>query len=204
VSNRTIYIIDDDDAVRDSLCDLLNVRFSQPIACFASGRAFLDRADDLDPGVLLLDYHMPDVSGLEVLRAVERDKFMTIMLTGNGSIELAMSVMRAGAADFLEKPYEPTTLLTAVEASLEKLGKARAALSREQAAQARVERLSERERAVLDGLIKGYSNKIIAHQLEISPRTVEIHRARMMDKLEVRSLSEALRVSFAAGMIPLD
>lgn len=204
MSTRTIYIVDDDDAVRNSLRSLLAVRSNMLIHCFKSGSAFLEQIDELAPGVLLLDYHMPGVSGTEVLRDVDRTKFMTIMLTGHGSVGLAMEAIRAGAIDFLEKPYDHQSLLQTIEAAFEKLEQDRAAAARVGAAQAKIDRLSAREKAVLSGLIEGRSNKVIAHELEISPRTVEIYRSNLMDKLEVRSLSEALRISFAAGMVPVD
>jgi len=204
VTTRTIHIVDDDDPVRDSVRMLLATRSNLLIRCYKSGTPFLEQADDLEPGVLLLDYHMPEVSGLDVLRAIDRDKFLTVMLTGHGSVGLAMEVIRAGGVDFIEKPYEPARLLEIVDAAFEKLEKNRAADARVAAARAKIERLSERERSVLEGLIEGQSNKVIAHQLDISPRTVEIHRSKVMEKLQVRSLSEALRISFAAGLIPLD
>jgi two-component system response regulator FixJ len=203
VAIRTIYIVDDDDPVRDSLRALLGTRSDLLIHCYKSGAAFLERSDELDPGVLLLDYHMPQTSGLEVLRMIDRSKFMAIMLTGHASVGLAVEVIRAGAVDFQEKPYEPDNLLRTVDEAFERLEQGRAMANRVQAAQAKIERLSSRERAVLEGLIEGYPNKVIAHELEISPRTVEIHRSKVMDKLEVRSLSEALRISFAAGLIPV-
>lgn len=200
---RTIYLVDDDDAVRDSLRALLGVRSDLLIHCYKSGNAFMERADELEPGVLLLDYHMPGTSGLDVLRAIDRSKFMAIMLTGHASVGLAVEVIRAGAIDFQEKPYEPESLMRTVDEAFERLEQGRAMANRVEAAQAKIERLSSRERAVLEGLIEGYPNKVIAHELEISPRTVEIHRSKVMEKLEVRSLSEALRISFAAGLIPV-
>lgn len=204
MSTRTIYIVDDDDAVRNSLRSLLAVRSNMLIHCFKSGSAFLEQVEELGPGVLLLDYHMPGVSGIDVLRDLDRAKFMTIMLTGHGSVGLAMEAIRAGAVDFLEKPYDHQSLLQTIEGAFEKLEEDRAAAARVEAAQTKIDRLSAREKAVLKGLIEGRSNKVIAHELEISPRTVEIYRSNLMDKLEVRSLSEALRISFAAGMVPVD
>ncbi|MEW9854481.1 response regulator transcription factor [Novosphingobium sp. M1R2S20] len=204
MATRAIYIVDDDDSVRDSLRALLAIHSNLLIHCYRSGSAFLEQVDELDPGVLLVDYHMPGVSGVEVLRATDRSRFLTIMLTGHASVSLAMEAMRAGAIDFLEKPYEPERLLDIVDAAFERLERNRAADARVAAAQAKIERLSGREKAVLDGLIRGRPNKVIAHELEISPRTVEIHRSKLMDKLEVGSLSEALRISFAAGLIPIE
>lgn len=201
---RTIYIVDDDDPVRDSLRALLSVRSDLLIHCYKSGNAFLERSEELEPGVLLLDYHMPETTGVDVLDVIDQSKFMTIMLTGHASVGLAVEVIRAGAVDFQEKPYEPDSLLRTIDAAFERLEQGRVVASRVQAAQTKIARLSTREKAVLKGLIEGHPNKIIAHELEISPRTVEIHRSKVMEKLEVRSLSEALRISFAAGLIPVD
>jgi two-component system response regulator FixJ len=204
VTTRSIYVVDDDDAVRNSLRSLLGIRSNLLIRCYKTGQAFLEQSEELDPGVLLLDYHMPGISGIDVLRASDKTKFMTIMLTGHGSVPLAMEVIRGGAVDFLEKPYEPRALLQTIDATFDRLEQDQAEGARVAAARAKIERLSGREKAVLEGLIMGHSNKVIAHDLEISPRTVEIHRAKVMDKLEVRTLSETLRISFAAGLIPLD
>ena len=201
MTTRTIHVVDDDDAVRDSIRMLLASRSNLLIRCYKSGRAFLEQVDDLESGVLLLDHHMPDVSGLEVLQAIDRERFLTIMLTGHGTVGLAMDVIRAGGVDFLEKPYDPALLLKIVDAAFDKLEKRLADEERVAAARTKIERLSDRERSVLECLIDGHSNKLIAHTLDISPRTVEIHRANLMGKLQVRSLSEALRISFAAGLL---
>jgi two-component system response regulator FixJ len=179
-------------------------RLNPVVRCYKSGEAFLEQVDELDPGVLLLDFQMPGISGMDVLGAIDRSKFATIMLSGYGSVSLAMKVMRAGAADFLEKPFDTETLVQTIEASFEKLEQDRAAAERVGSARKRLDRLTQREKAVLERLIDGLSNKVIARELGISPRTVENHRANLMDKLEVRSLSEALRLSFAAGLVPID
>lgn len=204
MTSRTVYIVDDDDSVRDSLRTLLAIKSNLLIHCYKSGSEFIDQIEDLEPGVLLLDYDMPGVNGLEILRMADRQRFKTIMLTAHGSVYLAMEVMRGGAVDFLEKPYDPASLLETIDATFDRLEQDRAAGARVAAARAKIERLSGRENAVLEGLIRGRSNKVIAHDLDISPRTVEIHRSNLMEKLEVRSLSDALRISFAAGLLPFD
>lgn len=203
MSTRAIYVVDDDAPLRQSVRTLLACP-SLLVECYESGSAFLEDATQLDPGVLLLDYYMPEVDGVDVLRAVDCRKFMPVMLTGNATIPVAVEAIRAGAVDLLEKPYDPEALLSAIEAAFDKLEYDRAIGARTEAALAKIERLSSRERSVLEGLIEGHSNKIIAHELDISPRTVEIHRSKLMEKLQVRSLSEALRISFAAGLAPLD
>ncbi|MBR0550971.1 response regulator transcription factor [Stakelama marina] len=199
---RSIYLVDDDDAVRASLHALLMVYQNTIIRGFRSGDAFLEELDDLGPGAVLLDFHMPGATGLDVLKQIgDRPEFSSVILTGQGDVQLAVQAMKAGAIDFLEKPYEPEELLKTVEIAFARLDEDGRAAARTETAKAKLERLSAREQDVLEGLIDGNSNKVIAQDLEISPRTVEIYRANMMEKLEVRSLSEALRVAFAAGMI---
>ncbi|MCW3835732.1 response regulator transcription factor [Sphingomonas canadensis] len=201
--SRTIYIVDDDDAVRASLHSLLSVRTGLLIRGFRSGEAFLEEAPDLDPGVLLLDFHMPGASGLDVLRAIRGNgKFAAIILTGRGNVDLAVQAMKAGALDFIEKPYEAETLMEMVENAFQRFEQDSEVAARVEVAKTKIARLSPRESDVLRGLIEGQANKVIAYNLDISPRTVEIYRANLMEKLEVRSLSEALRIAFAAGLIP--
>jgi len=199
---RTIYVVDDDDAVRASLHSLLSVQTDLVIRSYRSGDAFLEEASDLDPGVLLLDFHMPGASGLDVLQAIDRGNFASIILTGQGNVTLAVQAMKAGALDFVEKPYEADELMQLIDNAFSRLEQDSDAAARVEAAKAKIARLSPRECDVLMGLIEGRSNKVIAYELDISPRTVEIYRANLMEKLEVRSLSEALRVAFAAGLIP--
>ncbi|MEI9852298.1 MAG: response regulator [Sphingomonas sp.] len=200
---RTIYIVDDDDAVRASLHSLLSVRTGLLIRGYRSGEAFLEEAPELDPGVLLLDFHMPGATGLDVLEAIRGDgKFAAIILTGRGNVSLAVQAMKAGALDFIEKPYEAEFLMQLVESAFSQFEQDSEAAARVDAAKGKIARLSPRESDVLMGLIEGQANKVIAYNLDISPRTVEIYRANLMEKLEVRSLSEALRIAFAAGLIP--
>lgn len=200
---RTIYIVDDDDAVRASLHSLLSVRADLVIRGFRSGDAFMAEAGELDPGVLLLDFHMPGASGMDVLEAIDNvGRFAPIILTGQGNISLAVKAMKAGALDFLEKPYEADQLLQIVDTAFSRLEEDGEIASRQISAEAKIGKLSPRETDVLKGLIEGRSNKVIAYELNISPRTVEIYRANLMEKLEVRSLSEALRIAFAAGLFP--
>ena len=200
---RTVYIVDDDDAVRASLHTLLSIRNDLLIRSYRSGDAFLQEVNDLDPGVVLLDFHMPGATGLDVLVALNKDpKFVAIVLTGQGNVGLAVQAMKAGALDFVEKPYEAEVLMQLVDAAFARLEQGSEAAARVNAAEAKIAKLSPRETDVLKRLIEGRSNKIIAYELDISPRTVEIYRANLMEKLEVRSLSEALRIAFAAGLFP--
>jgi len=202
---RNIYLVDDDDAVRASLHGLLSLRSDVAVRNFRSGDQFLSGAGDLEPGVLLLDFHMPGKNGLEVmeeLRPLSAARFLIVMLTGEGNIDIAVRAMKAGAFDFLEKPYKPEALLETIDNAFGRMEHASVGSAQTESARARVDALSPRERDVLTGLIEGRSNKIIAYDLSISPRTVEIYRANLMTKMGVRSLSEALRIAFAAGLIP--
>jgi two-component system response regulator FixJ len=200
---RSIYIIDDDEELRISLHRLLSLRSDLLIRSFPSGDAFLAQREELDPGVLLLDMNMPGATGLDVLRSIkDQPRFLAIILTGQGNIEVATKAMKAGAVDFLEKPYDYQALTDVMESAFERLEQESAAAARVESAKGRVGQLSARERDVLKGLIEGHANKVIAHDLAISPRTVEIYRANLMAKLKVRSLSEALKIAFAAGLFP--
>ena len=202
---RSIYLVDDDDAVRASLHSLLSLQSDLLDRSFRSGDMFLTSASDLDPGVLLLDFHMPGSNGIDVLNALqdaEPKKYASVILTGEGNVGLAVQAMKAGALDFIEKPYEAETLLRTVDAAFSRLAQDSAAANHAEQARAKIDGLSPRERDVLMGLIEGRANKVIAYELDISPRTVEIYRANLMTKLGVRSLPEALRIAFAAGLIP--
>lgn len=203
---RNIYVVDDDMIVRQSLETLISLRPDAVCHGFASGDAFLAVADTLEPGCLLLDLHMPGASGIDVLAALagHEAKFRAIILTGQGDVTLAVAAMKAGAVDFLEKPCPQTALMGAIDKAFERLEHCGAETTRTAAAQAKLAPLSSREQDVLNGLIAGRSNKTIAFDLSISPRTVEIYRAKLMEKLEVRSLSEVLAIAFAAGLFPRD
>ncbi|HEV7289550.1 response regulator [Sphingomonas sp. R647] len=197
---QSVYIVDDDQAVRQSLHGLLSERPNLVIRVFASGDAFLDNIEASDGGVLLLDFQMPGRNGIDVMRELQERsaKFLTIMLTGQGDISLAVQAMKAGATDFLEKPYDPHHLLNLLDQAFARFSETSGIAERREQARERIARLSPREHEVLMGLIEGRPNKVIAHQLDLSPRTVEIYRANMMEKLDVSSLSEALRLAYAA------
>lgn len=197
---RDISIVDDDADVRDSLAAMLGAS-GYRCATFASGEEFLAGAPGA--GCAIVDVRMPTMDGLAVQAEMRRRGFATpvIFLTGFADVPLAVQAMKAGAVDFVEKPCEPATLRAAIERALA-LGAAPAAGAPDPAAVSRIERLTPRERDVLEWLVAGASNKIVAWRLGISPRTVEIHRARVMEKAEVRSLSELVRLALAAGVSP--
>ena len=200
---RYIYVVDDDAPVRASLRSLLSTRQNTLVRGFESGDAFLDDRGELEPGVVLLDVNMPGRSGLDVLREIKSDgpRFAAIVITGQGNVAMAVHAMKNGALDFVEKPYGHRELLEIVDTAFVHLEQSAEIAEREKIAKEKIARLSARELDVLMGLIAGRPNKVIAYELEISPRTVEIYRANLMTKLKVRSLSEALRIAFAAGLI---
>lgn len=200
-----IYVVDDDDALRQSVELLLEAAGDFRVSAFASGDAFLDAAPELESGCVLLDINMPGANGLDVLRKLTSvtERFETLLLTGQGDISLAVEAMKAGAGDFIEKPYDDRALLDAIGAAFDRLEDRVRQAGAVQEARELIERLTPRERDVLLGLIDGKANKIIAYELDISPRTVEIYRANLMDKLEVRSVAESVRIAFAAGLVPV-
>jgi len=198
---RLVHIVDDEDSIRRSAKFMLSTS-GYAVETWESGVAFLKEAKTAEPGCILLDVRMPEMDGLEVQQALnERGITMpVIILTGHGDIGIAVRAMKAGAVDFIEKPFEKAVLMSAIEAAHARLEKNAADLERNEEAHVMLGKLTGREREVLDGLAKGLPNKTIAYDLDISPRTVEVHRANLMTKLGVRSLSEALRIAFAAGM----
>lgn len=200
---RHFYIVDDDESVRKSLHGLVRLRTDTMIRSFSSADACLSAIDELEPGVILLDVQMPGISGMEALCEVVRHPtaFQVIMITGHANITMAVDAMRSGAFDFLEKPYDHRMLLQVIERAYVRLESAVQDQAGAETARARLESLSVREREVLAQLIDGRPNKLIAHELDLSTRTVEYYRANVMAKLGVRTLSEALRIAFAGGML---
>ena len=196
-----IYVVDDDEAIRRSLSFMLKTS-GFAVALFEGGLPFLKEAADLEPGCVLLDVRMPDMDGLAVQRELRARGIMlpVVIMTGHGDIDMAVTAMKAGASDFIEKPFEKAALLGCVDAARRIAVADRGASARAEDARARLNVLTDREREVLDGLVDGLPNKTIAFDLGISPRTVEIHRANLMQKLEVKSLAEALRIAFHAAV----
>jgi two-component system response regulator FixJ len=195
---RLVYLVDDDDAVRRSVGFMLKTSGFQ-VKGYDSGVGFLKDAKALEVGCVLLDIRMPGMDGLEVQEALAEKgvALPVIIMTGHGDVPLSVRAMKAGAVDFIEKPFEKLALLAAIEQAFALLSRTDAAEDRARDATVRLQALTSRERDVLDGLAQGLPNKSIAYDLGISPRTVEIHRANLMTKLKVRSLSEALRIAFA-------
>ena len=194
-----VHLVDDDGAIRRSASFMLKTSGYQ-VRSYESGVELLTSPGELSQGCILLDIRMPGMDGLEVQQAL-RDKGVTlpvIIMTGHGDVTLAVRAMKAGAIDFIEKPFEKATLLGAIEQGVKRLRDVEKGHDLAKEATVRLGALTPRERDVLGGLAQGLPNKTIAYDLGISPRTVEIHRANLMTKLEVRSLSEALRIAFAA------
>lgn len=198
---RLIHIVDDEESIRKSASFMLRTS-GFDVKTYASGVAFLKEAKHVDPGCVLLDIRMPEMDGLQVQAAMNEQGIAmpVVVLTGHGDISIAVQAMKGGAVDFLEKPFEKARLLQAIDAACEKMQRGEAAATSAHDAEIRIAALTPREQDVLRGLVKGHPNKTIAYDLGISPRTVEVHRANLMSKLEVRSLSEALRLAFSAGL----
>ena len=203
--NRHIHLVDDDEAIRRSASFMLRTS-GYVVKTYASGVEFLGAADAAPPGCVLLDVRMPEIDGLDVQRAL-KDRailFPVIVMTGHGDVNVAVQAMKQGAVDFIEKPFEKAVLLGAIEEGFARLEQAGRRQARAEEARARLDALTPRELDVMKGLVRGHPNKTIAYDLGISPRTVEIHRANLMTKLEVASLSEALRIAFAAALDEAD
>jgi two-component system, LuxR family, response regulator FixJ len=201
MTKRLVYLVDDDDAVRRSAGFMLKTSGFE-VEAFASGVEFLRQVKQAEPGCILLDVRMPEMDGLEVQRELKAQgvTMPVIVLTGHGDVNVAVTAMKAGALDFIEKPFEKSVLLAALEEGFAQIERSDGSKTRAAEAETRLKGLTGREHDVLLGLVKGHPNKTIAYDLGISPRTVEIYRANLMTKLGVQSLSEVLRIAFAAGL----
>jgi two-component system, LuxR family, response regulator FixJ len=203
-ADARIFIVDDDDAVRDSLELLLRSSGFASVVAYASARHFLAEAAPMPGECLLLDVRMPDMDGLELQEELNRRgiRLPVIIMTGHGDVPIAVRAMKAGAMDFIEKPFSDELLVDCVRRARRQAEEARREGAEADDVRRRLQILTPRERDVLQGMIAGHPNKLIAHALGISPRTVEIHRARVMDKMAARSLSALVRMALAAGIEP--
>lgn len=201
MSETAVYIVDDDEAVRDSLAALLE-SCGYRAAAYGSAREFLAACPTDATGCLLADVRMPDMDGLELQEkvAAERPGLAVVIMTGHGEVPIAVRAMKAGAIDFIEKPFAEEVMIASVERAATHSQSARRKSSEVEAVAIRLDLLTPREREVLTGLVKGLPNKTIAYDLGISPRTVEIHRARVMEKMQANSLSELVRMALAIGI----
>lgn len=203
-AERLVHVIDDDDAVRDSLAFLLTAS-GLDVRAYESAVSFLDGISGSVEGCIVTDVRMPGMTGLELVAALSQRgvRAPVIVITGHADVPLAVQAMKAGVADFIEKPFEDDAIIGAVEAALTRPlapgAQERAGNGAGDEIGRRLAALSERERQVLDALVEGKANKVIAYDLGISPRTVEVYRANVMSKMQAGSLSELVRMALLAG-----
>jgi two-component system response regulator FixJ len=199
---KNVFVIDDDSAMRDSLGFLLDSAGFE-VTLFEHAQKFLDALPQLPFGCIVSDVRMPGIDGLDLLKRLKatHNLFPVLIMTGHGDVPMAVEAMKLGAADFLEKPFEDDRLIGMIEAALKHAedGARHEAIAMD--ISARIESLSPRERQVMDGLVAGLSNKVIAREFDISPRTIEVYRANVMTKMQAGSLSELVRLAMRAGAI---
>lgn len=195
-----IHIVDDEEPVRKSLAFLLSIS-GHAARVHESATAFLSVAKDMRNACLITDLRMPDMSGVDLLRRLREESAMlpTIVITGHGDVPMAVEAMKAGALDFIEKPFEDEVLLDAVARAVAELENRPRAEEDGEAIRRRLAELSDRERQVMTGVVAGLANKTIAYDLNISPRTVEVHRANVMAKMQANNLPELVRMVMAAS-----
>ena len=191
-----VHVVDDDAAIRDSLAFLLDTA-NLVSRTYESAAALLAHAANLEPGCIVTDVRMPDMNGLEMVRRLAEIgvRHPVIVMTGHADVPLAIEAVRAGVKDFIEKPFDDEALLVSIRAAIADQAQTAEHAGRDTELRERLASLSSRERQVLDGLVAGQANKVIAYDLEISPRTVEVYRANVMTKMQARSLSELVRMT---------
>ena len=196
---QRVYVIDDDEAVRDSMGMLLESA-DLGYECFASADDFFAQYDDSRRGCLVLDIRMPGMTGLELQRKLgaEGSTLPIIFLTGHGDVPMAVEAMQKGAVDFIQKPFRDQELLDRIREALATDEERREAQQHHAEVASRLDRLTNREREVFDLVVTGKPNKVIAYELGVSQRTVEIHRARVMEKMQARSLADLVRMHMTA------
>jgi two-component system, LuxR family, response regulator FixJ len=199
-ADADVHVIDDDDAVRESI-DFLLRSAGLTVRTYDSAASFLEAAPTIAAGCIVTDVRMPGLSGIDLLRRLQEMQIglPVIVITGHGDVPLAVEAMKCGAVDFLEKPFDDDVLLTSVRSALDRSEESAAIESERADIRTRIAALTQRERDVFEGLVAGHPNKIIAFKLEISPRTVEIYRANLMTKMKAGSLSELVRMALVAG-----
>ncbi len=201
MTNRRVFLIDDDPAMRDSLAFLLSTQ-DIVVETFESPVAFLEAADGVGHGCIITDMRMPEMSGLQLVKLVQEKGVLApvIVITGHGDVPLAVEAMKAGVSDFIEKPFSDEVILGAVNAAFARAESQDKRDAARAEAVSRVESLTAREREVMEGLVAGRANKVIADDLGISARTVEIYRANVMTKMKAQSLSELVRLAIMSGL----
>jgi two-component system, LuxR family, response regulator FixJ len=200
-AEATVHVIDDDEAMRDSLAFLFQTA-NVPVRTYESAASFLAILPDVRSGCVVTDIRMPEIDGLELLRRLKKmDVHLpVIVITGHGDVPLAVEAMRLGASDFLEKPFDDDVLMASIRAALAKEHEDGRRHGEQAEVMRRVATLSQRERQVLDGLVAGKPNKVIAYDLNISPHTIEIYRANVMTKMQAVSLSALVRMALSANL----
>ena len=199
---QVVYVIDDDDAARQSLEFLLKT-VGIKVFGFESAKIFLEKLPHIKSGCIITDVRMPEITGIDLLRRVRESSvdIPVIVITGHGDVSLAVEAMKIGAVDFLEKPFDDEMLLSSVHTALRKGVDTARHKAEVSDITDRLAALSQRERQVLEGLVAGKANKVIAFDLGISPRTVEIYRANVMTKMSANSLSDLVRMAITAGIL---
>jgi two-component system response regulator FixJ len=197
-----VYVIDDDEAMRDSLNFLLDSA-GYRVTLFETATSFLETLTRLEFGCVVSDVRMPGIDGIELLKRMKAasSRFPILIMTGHGDVPLAVEAMKLGAVDFLEKPFEDDRLTAMIEGAIRQADTSARTEAMTQEVAARSASLSPRERQVMDGLIAGLSNKLIAREYDISPRTIEVYRANVMTKMQANSLSELVRLAMRAGLL---
>ena len=196
----SLHVVDDEELVRKSLVAVLQ-NASYDVLAFASGIEFLKALPGLNPGCIILDVRMPQMSGLDVLEILKQDhpEIPVVMISGFADVSMAVKAMQSGASDFVEKPFQGKDVLDTIERVLKTPSSEGGAVA-ETEAEALLGKLSDREMEVLSRLVQGKQNKVVARELDISPRTVEVHRARIMQRLGVTNFAELVRLSVMSGL----
>ncbi|HEY9080926.1 response regulator transcription factor [Magnetovibrio sp.] len=200
MADKTIFVVDDDKAARDSLSWLIS-SVGLHVETFDSAQAFLDAYDPSRPGCLLVDVRMPGMSGLELQKRLAENPHClpVIVVTGHGDVQMAVRAMKDGAFDFIEKPYNDQILLDLVQNAVRECERRRTQVTSHLEIQELIDTLTPRERQVMDMIVEGNTNKQIAFALDISDKTVEAHRAKVMEKLQAASLADLIRKSLSAS-----
>jgi len=200
MSDAVVHLIDDDEAIRTSLAFVLEMN-DLPAKTYASALEFLEVAESLESGCVVTDVRMPEMSGLELVKRL-KERGVTlpvVVITGHGDVPLAVEAMRAGVIDFIEKPFDDEVLLRSIRMALDSCAETDAQAQERKRFEEMLATLSPREKDVLRGVIAGKMNKVIAYELGISPRTVEVYRANVMSKTKASGLSELVRIALLAG-----
>ncbi|WP_141652474.1 response regulator FixJ [Rhizobium grahamii] len=203
MTDYTVHIVDDEEPVRKSFAFMLAIN-GYAVKLHQSPASFLSFAPSIHNGILVTDLRMPEISGLDLIRqlGVKKIPIPSIVITGHGDVAMAVAAMKAGAVDFIEKPFEDNVIIEAIERASEHLIVPGAKADGITDIQTRLQTLSERERQVLCAVVAGFPNKSIAHDLDISARTVEVHRASAMSKMKAKNLPHLVRMALVAGFGP--